>query len=71
LCLDYIRGHAGEPITVADIMPLATGDRELNQREHEVLRVAIHQALHKIAKRGTIERVAGVGRIVRWQLVAS
>jgi hypothetical protein len=69
LCLDYIRAHAGEPITVADILPLAIGDRVLNAREHEILRVTVHQALHKIAKRGTIERIAPVGRIVRWQLM--
>jgi hypothetical protein len=65
LCLDYIRAHAGEPITVADIMPLAIGDRVLNAREQEILRVTIHQALHKIAKRGAIERMASQGRIVR------
>jgi hypothetical protein len=67
LCLDYIREHAGQPITVADILPLAIGKRMLNARDQEILRVTIHQALHKIAKRGTIERVAPLGRIVRWQ----
>jgi hypothetical protein len=46
-------------------MPLAIGDRVLNAREQEILRVTIHQALHKIAKRGAIERMASQGRIVR------
>jgi hypothetical protein len=68
LCLDFIRDRAGEPFAVADIMPLAIGGRELSARDQEILRVTIHQALHKIAKRGTIERVAGAGRIVRWKL---
>jgi hypothetical protein len=70
LCLNYIREHAGEPITVSDILPLAIGDRELNHRDQEIRRVTIHQALHKIAKRGTLERIAPVGRIVRWQTSA-
>jgi Fe2+ or Zn2+ uptake regulation protein len=68
LCLDYIREHADRPISVADILPLAIGDRTLNAREQEILRTTVHQALHKIAKRGTIERMAGAGRLVRWQL---
>ena len=70
LCHDYIREHAGEAITVADIVPLATGDRVLNSREQEVLRVSIHTALRKIERRGTIERMASVGRVVRWRLAS-
>src|SRR5271169_4948687 len=68
LILDYTRQHAGEPITVADIMPLAIGERKLSHRDQEILRTSIqHTALHKIAQRGTIERIAPVGRMVRWQ----
>jgi hypothetical protein len=65
--------HAGpvdKPITVADILPLAIGDRTLNARDQEILRVTIHRALHKIAKRGTIVRIAPVGWIVRWRLTS-
>jgi len=68
LCLDYIREHANAPITVADILPLAIGDRTLTARDQEIFRVTVHQALHKIAKRGTIERIGPVGRVVRWTL---
>ncbi len=68
LCLDYIREHAGEPITVADVLPLAVGERTLTQAERASVSTAVHQALHKIAKRGTIQRIASAGRIIRWRL---
>jgi hypothetical protein len=70
LCLDYIRQHASKPITVADILPLAIGDRPLTAAERERVSTAVHQALHKIAKRGTIERIASAGRTVRWRLAS-
>jgi hypothetical protein len=70
LLLDYIREHGDGPIKVADLMPLVKGDRALSRIEEDRLRVTVHQALHKIAKRGTIEQIAPEGRIVRWQRVA-
>ena len=70
LCLDYIREHAGQPIMVADILPLAVGERILTQAERAGVSTAVHQALHKIAKRGTIERIARVGRVVRWRVAS-
>ena len=63
--------HAGpvdKPITVADILPLAIGDRTLNARDQEILRVTIHRALHKIAsaadRAGRVDRAlaAHIGR---------
>ncbi len=66
LCLDFIRERT-EPFTVEDLMPLAVGDRQLTQAERASVKTAVHQALHKIAKRGTIERVAAEGRLVRWK----
>ena len=71
LCLDYIRSHASEPITVADLMPLAVGDRVLTQAERASVATAVQQAMHKIAKRGIIERIAAVGRVVRWRLTTT
>ena len=68
LCLDYLRDHPGQPVTVADLLPLAIGGRDLTARDQEILRVTIHQAMHKLAKRGTIERLPNEGRIARWQL---
>jgi hypothetical protein len=67
LILDYIREHAGEPITVETLMPLVVGDRQLSQAERASVSTTVHQALHKIEKRGTIERIAPIGRIVRWR----
>lgn len=68
LCLDYLREHPGQPVTVSDILPLAIGDRELPARDQEILRVTIHQAMHKLAKRGIVEGLSQQGRIVRWRL---
>ena len=67
LCLNFIRDRAGEPFTVEDLMPLAVGERQLTQAERASVKTAVHQALHKIAKRGTLQRVAAEGRLVRWQ----
>ena len=36
-------------------VPLVKGDRALSRLEEDRLRVTVHQAMHKIAKRGTIE----------------
>jgi hypothetical protein len=69
LCLDYLRDHAGQPmVAVSDILPLAIGERDLTARDQEILRVTIHQAMHKLAKRGIIERLPAEGRIVHWRL---
>jgi len=35
-----------------------------------VLRTTVHQALHKITQRGTIERIASEERVVRWRLAS-
>lgn len=69
LCRDYLREHAGQPVTVSDLLPLATGGRDLTARDQEILRVSIHQAMHKLAKAGTIERLPSQGRIARWRLL--
>ena len=68
LCLDYVREHAETPVTVSDVLPLAIGERSLSARDQEILRVTIHQALHKLAKRKIIERLPPSGRVVRWRL---
>lgn len=68
LCLDCLREHPGQPVTVSDILPLAIGERDLTARDQEILRTTIHQAMHKLAKRGTIDRLPSQGRIARWRL---
>jgi hypothetical protein len=46
-------------------LPLVIDRPTLNARVHEILRTAARQAMHKIAKRGTIERIASARRLVR------
>ncbi len=60
LILDYLREHPGEPVAVADIMPAAVGNRNLNSAEYRRVEVVTYEALHKLAKRGTVEQ-AGQG----------
>jgi hypothetical protein len=68
LILDWIRQHGSQPFTVDDVLPVAVGERDLSHRDKEILRTSIHTVLNKLAKRGTIERIAPMGRIVRGQL---
>lgn len=69
LLFNYLREHAGQPVTVDDILPLAIGDRVLSAREKEILRNTIHTAIHKMTKRGIVERLPAQGRVVRWRLI--
>jgi hypothetical protein len=48
-------------------LPLAIDRPTLNARVHEMLRTAARQVMHKIAKRGTIGRIASAWRVVRPQ----
>ena len=67
LLLDYIRAHRTELITIEAVMPLVVGDRRLSKEERASVSTAVHQALHKIAKSGAIERISNAGRAVRWR----
>jgi hypothetical protein len=69
MVLDYIREHPGEAVTVDALLPAAKGDRQLNKREQQRLRITLYQTLRRVEKRGTIERV-GNGQSVRWKLAA-
>jgi hypothetical protein len=57
LVLEFLRDHP-EPIAVSDIMPVATGDRNLNQHEHHRLSVTVYQALMRQHKKGIVERLS-------------
>lgn len=70
LLLDYIRQHAGELITVEAVMPLVVGDRNLSAAERIAVKTTTQQALHRLARRGTIEQITGGGRTLRWQVLA-
>ena len=76
LILDFLREHADAPVAVADIMPVATGDRDLNRLEHQRLSVSLYQALNKLVSRGIVERTTVESnrsrsghREARWQIV--
>jgi len=68
LLLNYIREHADEPITVEAVMPTVIAGRSLSQAARNSVATTVHTALNKLAKRGTIERIASEGRVVRWKL---
>ena len=68
LIRDYLRDHAGESVAVADIMPVAIGDRTLNSAEHRKVEVVVYQALTKLAKRGTVRQTGQGAKIARWRL---
>jgi hypothetical protein len=70
LVLDYIREHPGEPITVDALMPAAIRDRQLSKHELSRLRITVYQTLHRVEKRGDIERIESDGRIVGWRLTS-
>jgi hypothetical protein len=70
LILDYMRQHAGQVVAVADIAPLAIGNRALSQHERERVAVTIYQALVKLAKRGIVERAGSGDRQSRWKLTS-
>jgi hypothetical protein len=68
LILDYIRDHAGEAVAVADIMPAAVGDRNLNSAEYRRVEVVTYEALHKLAKRGTVQQTGEGAKGARFVL---
>jgi hypothetical protein len=68
LIRDYLRDHAGEAVAVAEIMPAAIGDRNLNSAEYRRVEIVVYEALKKLAKRGTV-RQDGIGpKVARWRL---
>jgi hypothetical protein len=60
------RGGASETVAIADIMPAAVGERNLNSAEYR--RVGIVEALKKLAKRGTVEQTGQGPKIARWKI---
>jgi hypothetical protein len=68
LILDYMRKHAGELVVVADIVPLAVGNRALSPHERDRLGVTIYSALVKLADKGLVERAGSGARQSRWKM---
>ena len=68
LIRDHLREHAGDAVAVADIMPAAVGERNLNTAEYKAVQVVVYQALHKLAKRGTVRQTGTGAKLARWRL---
>jgi hypothetical protein len=67
LILDFMREHAGETVAVADITPTAIGDRTLNSAEYRRVEVVTYEALHKLARRGTVQQTGQGAKAARWR----
>jgi hypothetical protein len=70
LCLDFLRQHAGEWVTVADVMPAAVGERVLNRLEYRRVEVVVYEAIRKLAKRGVVEMVGVGAKQARFKVAA-
>src|SRR6266446_6041692 len=69
LILDFMREHGGETIAVADIMPLAVGDRTLNPAEHQRIAVGVYEALRRMERKRLVSRAGDGWRAARWRLI--
>jgi hypothetical protein len=71
LILDFMRDHAtAESVAVADIMPAAVGDRNLNSAEYRRIEIVVYEALKKLAKRGMVQQTGQGPKTARWRLSA-
>ena len=71
LILDFMREHAGQAVAVADIMPTAVGERTLNSAEYRRVEIVTYEALHKLAKRGTVQQTGQGAKAARWRLASA
>jgi hypothetical protein len=69
LIRDHLRDHAGLPVAVADIMPAAVGDRNLNSAEYRRVEIVVYEALRKLTKRGTVQQTKQGSKIARFRLM--
>jgi hypothetical protein len=68
LILDYMRDHAGAEVAVADIMPLAIGDRTLNTAEYQRVAVGAYEALRRMERKRLVTRTGEGWKAARWRL---
>lgn len=66
-----MREHAGEAVAVADIMPAAVGERNLNSAEYRRVEIVVYEALKKLAKRGTVAQTGTGLKLARWTLLTA
>jgi hypothetical protein len=63
-----MREHGAEAVAVADIMPAAVGDRNLNSAEYRRVEIVVYEALKKLAKRGTVRQTGQGPKTARFQI---
>jgi hypothetical protein len=68
LIVNHMREHAGEIVVIADIVPIAVGNRALSAHERDRLGVTIYQALGRLADRGIVTRAGSGARQSRWTM---
>lgn len=68
LILDYMRQHASESVAVADILPVAIGDRALDPAEYQRVAVGVYEALKRSARKGLVSRTGEGWHAARWRL---
>jgi len=57
LVSEFMRDHAGQAVTVADIMLIVIGDQSLTTAEYRNIEVVVYKALKRLAKRGAVNQV--------------
>jgi hypothetical protein len=50
LCADFTREHADEAVAVADMPPLAIGERTVNTAERQRIAVGVYEALRRMER---------------------
>lgn len=65
---NYMREHADSEIAVADMMPLVIGDRVVNPAEYQKIAVGAYDALRRMERKGSVERIGDGWKVARWRL---
>jgi hypothetical protein len=65
----FLRDHAGQTVTVADIMHLAVGERTPTTADYCNIEIVVYEALKRIAKRGTVDQIGAGAKKARFILI--
>jgi len=70
LITEYMRDHAGAEVAVANILPLAIGDRTLNAAERQRIAVGVYEALRRMERKRLVTRAGEGWKGARWRLAS-
>ncbi|HEX3860360.1 MAG TPA: hypothetical protein VHY35_01555 [Stellaceae bacterium] len=65
---NYMREHGEEPVAVVDMMPLAIGERTINPAEYQKIAIGVYDALRRMERKGSVQRVGQGWKVARWTL---